>query len=77
MNFILEFLIDDNLFCYVKPLYRYRDDHPIVGISKGSLFTQEIEDLLSKLDGRRYWCTLLATDFPDELKKFELILLWL
>jgi hypothetical protein len=25
-----------------KPLYRYRDDHPIVGISKGSLFPQEI-----------------------------------
>jgi hypothetical protein len=25
-----------------KPLTRYRDDHPIVGISKGSLFPQEI-----------------------------------
>jgi hypothetical protein len=25
-----------------KPLYRYRNDHPIVGISKGSLFPQEI-----------------------------------
>jgi hypothetical protein len=25
-----------------KPLYQYRNDHPIVGISKGSLFPQEI-----------------------------------
>ncbi|MBD7964950.1 hypothetical protein [Fictibacillus norfolkensis] len=25
-----------------KPLFRYRNDHPIVGISKGSLFPQEI-----------------------------------
>lgn len=24
------------------------------------------DELLSKLDGRRYWCTLLAIDFPDE-----------
>lgn len=25
-----------------KPLYNYRDDHPLVGISKGSLFPQEL-----------------------------------
>jgi hypothetical protein len=24
------------------------------------------DELLSKLDGRRYWCTLFAIDFPDE-----------
>ncbi|MFC7371616.1 HEAT repeat domain-containing protein [Fictibacillus iocasae] len=24
------------------------------------------EGLLSSLNGRKYWCTLLATDFPDE-----------
>jgi hypothetical protein len=70
--------LDDNPpgMMFLKPLLHSLgayDGWGVYEITRSILVSYDIsqvmpyikDGLLSKLDGRRYWCTLLATDFPD------------